>query len=105
MKTINMIELQLPLLEGSKKAKWSKKERRKVAYHWLHGGARDHELHLLGQHRCCGLLLDEVVASVDFQLRLQMRWWVKVLTVLSRTPTLQQERSQMRTHKNLNCSS
>lgn len=62
-------------------------------YHLLHGGTRDQELHLLRHHRCCGLLLDEVVASVDFQLCLQMRRWVKVLTVLSCTPTLRQERS------------
>lgn len=63
-----------------------------LAYHRLQAGSGQHELHLLSQHGRRRLLLDQVVAAVDLQLGFQMRWRVKVLAVLSRTPALESER-------------
>lgn len=51
-------------------------------YHSRQTGSWQHELHLLGQHGCSRLLLDQVVPSVDLQLTLQVRWGVQVLTVI-----------------------
>ncbi len=33
-------------------------------HHRLQAGSGDHELHLLGEHGCCCLLLDEIVAPI-----------------------------------------
>ena len=60
-----------------------------VTNHGLHGGAGDHELHLLRQHGRRRLLLDEVVAPVDLQLGLEVGRGVEVLAVLSRAATLE----------------
>lgn len=45
--------------------------------------SRQHELHLLSQHGCRGLLLDQVVPPIDFQLGFQVRRWVQVFAVLA----------------------
>lgn len=57
-------------------------------YHSRQTGSWQHELHLLGQHGCSRLLLDQVVPSIDLQLTLQVRWRVQVFTVIPWTPTL-----------------
>lgn len=54
-------------------------------HHWLKLGARHDgagDLHLLGEHGHV-LLLDQVIAAVYLQLRLQVRRRVQVLAVLS----------------------
>lgn len=56
--------------------------------HRLHGGAGDHELHLLGQHGGRCLLLDQVISPVDLQLGLQVGGRVEVFAVLSRAASL-----------------
>ena len=56
--------------------------------HWLHGGAGDHELHLLSQHGGRCLLLDQVISAVDLQLGLQVSGRVEVFAVLSRATAL-----------------
>lgn len=56
--------------------------------HRLHGGARDHELHLLSQHGGRCLLLDQVISPVDLQLGLQVSRRVEVFAVLSRATAL-----------------
>jgi len=58
------------------------------AHHGLHGGAGDHELHLLSQHGRRCLLLDQVIPPVDLQLGLQVSGRVEVLAVLSRAAAL-----------------
>ena len=52
-------------------------------HHGLHGGAGDHELHLLSQHGRRRLLLDQVVPAVDLQLGLQVGRGVQVLAVFA----------------------
>lgn len=59
--------------------------------HRLHGGARDHELHLLSQHGGGCLLLDQVISSVDLELGLQVSRWVEVFAVLSRATALSKD--------------
>ncbi len=56
--------------------------------HRLHGGAGDHELHLLSQHGGRCLLLDQVISPVDLQLGLQVSGRVEVFAVLSRATAL-----------------
>lgn len=56
--------------------------------HGLHGGAGDHELHLLRQHGGGRLLLDQVVPPVDLQLCLEVGRRVEVLAVLPRAAAL-----------------
>lgn len=51
--------------------------------------SRQHELHLLSQHGCRGLLLDQVVSPIDLQLGLQVWRWVQVFTVLTRAAPLE----------------
>lgn len=60
----------------------------------MHGGAGDHELHLLSQHGGGGLLLDEVIPPVDLQLGLQVSGRVEVFAVLSRAAALSRKRQE-----------
>lgn len=64
--------------------------------HRLHGGAGDHELHLLSQHGGRCLLLDQVISPVDLQLGLQVSGRVEVFAVLSRATALVGERERNR---------
>lgn len=64
--------------------------------HGLHGGAGDHELHLLRQHGGGRLLLDQVVTPVDLQLGLEMGRRVEVLAVLPRAAALVGRRKRNR---------
>lgn len=59
--------------------------------HRLHGGAGDHELHLLSQHGGRCLLLDQVISPVDLQLGLQVSGRVEVFAVLSCAAALRGE--------------
>lgn len=45
-------------------------------------------MHLLSQHGCCGLLLDQVVPPVNLQLGFQVWRWVQVFAVLTCTAPL-----------------
>ena len=60
-----------------------------AAHYWLQLGPWQHELHLLGQHGGCCLLLDQVVPAVDLQLRLEVRRGVQIFTVVTRAAALQ----------------
>lgn len=65
-----------------------------MTHYGLQLGSRQHELHLLSQHSCCGLLLDQVVPPVDLQLGLQVWRRVKVFTVLPGAASLSTEDQQ-----------
>lgn len=65
-----------------------------IAHYWLQLSSRQHELHLLGQHGCRGLLLDQVVPPVDLQLGLQVWRRVKVFTVLTGAASLRTEEQE-----------
>lgn len=58
------------------------------SHYGLQLSSRQHELHLLGQHGGCGLLLDQVVPAVYLQLGLEMRRRMQVLTVITCTASL-----------------
>lgn len=65
-----------------------------ITHYGLQLGSRQHELHLLCQHGCRGLLLDQVVPPIDLQLGLQVWRRVKVLTVLTGAASLRTEDQQ-----------
>lgn len=58
------------------------------SHYGLQLSSRQHELHLLGQHGGCSLLLDQVVPAVYLQLGLEMRRRMQVLTVITCTASL-----------------
>lgn len=55
-----------------------------------------HELHLLSQHGRRGLLLDQVVSSINLQLGFQVRRWVQVFTIFSCASGLRREQKRRR---------
>lgn len=65
-----------------------------MTHYGLQLGSRQHELHLLSQHGCGGLLLDQVVPPIDLQLGLQVWRRVKVFTVLTGAASLRTEGQQ-----------
>lgn len=69
--------------------------------HRLHGGARDHELHLLSQHGGRRLLLDQVVSPVYLQLGLQVSRRVEVFAVLSCASALDKNKEAERQTRSL----
>lgn len=68
-----------------------------AAHYGLQLGSWQHELHLLSQHGCCGLLLDQVVPPVDLQLGLQVRRRVEVFAVVTGAASLWRREVPLRT--------
>lgn len=68
-----------------------------AAHYGLQLGSWQHELHLLSQHGCCGLLLDQVVPPIDLQLGLQVRRWVEVFAVVTGAASLWRREIPLRT--------
>lgn len=71
-----------------------------AAHYGLQLGSWQHELHLLSQHGCCGLLLDQVVPPVDLQLGLQVRRRVEVFAVVTGAASLWRREVPLRTPQN-----
>lgn len=52
----------LPGLPGQSPAR----PHRRYTHHRMEWRSWKHKLHLLGKHRCCGLLLDQIVPPINF---------------------------------------
>lgn len=63
-------------------------------HYGLQLGSWQHELHLLGQHGRCCLLLNQVVSPVNLQLGLEVGRGVQVFTVVTRAASLGRGREE-----------